>query len=289
MKLLSLSVIICLLSIKVKAQKDIDSADTKKTTVTLAAIYSNNVSYYGQTTAEKLPYVLANATVRLPVGLYFSAGAYKLLNVGSGISETDLGVGYDHDFNERFTAGVGYNRSFYPKSSPLLQASNENNLNVTADYNWPWFKSSLSADYAFGQESDVFAGLTNSKLIELGTLFSKEDLLSIEPSIEIVAGTQHFLKTYTEQKNKKNNGNGNGNGNGNSNGNGNGNGNSTITTTLPATSFELLSYNFKIPLSYSRSSYMAEVSYQFSILGANAITEAKRQQSFISLGLYYQF
>lgn len=277
MRLLSLSVMICLLSIKVKAQKDTDSTETKKTTVTLAALYSNNVSYYGQTTAEKLPYVLANATVRLPVGLYFSAGTYKLLNVGSGVSETDLGVGYDHDFNERFTAGIGYSRSFYPKSSPLLQASNENNLNVTADYHWPWFKSSLSVDYAFGQESDVFAGLTNSKLIELGTLFNKEDLLSIEPSIEIVAGTQHFLKTYTEQKNKKNKG------------NGNGNGNTTITTTLPATNFELLSYNFKIPLSYSRASYMAEVSYQFSILGANAITEAKRQQSFISLGFYYQF
>lgn len=279
MRLLSLSVMICLLSIKVKAQKDTDSTETKKTTVTLAALYSNNVSYYGQTTAEKLPYVLANATVRLPVGLYFSAGAYKLLNVGSGISETDLGVGYDHDFNERFTAGISYSRSFYPKSSPLLQASNENNLNVSADYHWPWFKSSLSVDYAFGQESDVFAGLTNSKLIELGTLFNKEDLLSIEPSIEIVAGTQHFLKTYTEQKNKKNNG----------KGNGNGNGNSTIITTLPATNFELLSYNFKIPLSYSRASYMAEISYQFSILGANAITEAKRQQSFISLGFYYQF
>jgi len=281
MRFLSLSVIICLLSIKVKAQKDIDSTETKKTTVTLAALYSNNVSYYGQTTAEKLPYLLANATVRLPVGVYFSAGAYKLLNVGSGISETDLGIGYDHDFNERFTAGIGYNRSFYQKSSPLLQASNENNLNATADYHWPWFKSSLSVDYAFGHESDVFVGLTNSKLIELGTLFSKNGLLSIEPSIEIVAGTQHFLKTYTERKNKNNNGNG--------KGNGNGNGNSTITTTLPATNFELLSYNFKIPLSYSRASYMAEISYQFSVLGANAITEAKRQQSFINLGFYYQF
>jgi len=281
MRLLSLSVIICFLSIKVKAQKEIDPTETKKTTVTAAALYSNNVNYYGQTTAQKLPYVLVNGTVRLPVGIYFSAGAYKLLNVGSGISETDLGIGYDHDFNERFTIGIGYNRSFYPKSSPLLQASNENNLNVTADYHWPWFMSSLSVDYAFGQESDVFAGFTNSKVIELGSLFDNHDLLSIEPSIEIVAGTQHFLKTYTEKKNKKNNGNG--------KGNGNGNGNSTTTTTLPATNFELLSYNFKIPLSYSRASYMAEISYQFSALGTHAITEAKRQQSFINLGFYYQF
>jgi hypothetical protein len=279
MRVLSLGVIICLFSIKVKAQNDTDSTETKKTTITAAALYSNNVNYYGQTTAEKLPYVLVNVTVRLPVGLYFSAGSYKLLNVGSGISETDLGIGYDHDFSERFTAGIGYSRSFYPKNSPLLQASNENNVNLSADYYWPWFKSSLSVDYAFGQESDLFTGLTNSKLIELGTLFNKKNQISIEPSIEIVAGTQHFLKTYTEQKNKKNNG----------KGNGNGNSNSTITTTLPAISFELLSYNFKIPLSYSRANYMAEVSYQFSVLGANAITEAKRHQSFISLGFYYQF
>jgi len=275
--------LICLQTCALMAQTD-DANDPKatKTTLTLAAIYSNNVSYYGQSTAEKLPYVLVNATARLPIGFYFSAGAYKLLNMGSGISETDFGIGYEYDFTNRFSTDVSYIRSIFPKNSPLLQAANTNNINLTPSYIWPWFKSSLSADYAFGQENDFFLGITNSKDISLGTLFDEEDQLSIEPAIEIVSGTQHFYTTYQQEKIKRNNGKGKGANNGNGEAD-------TEVITIPKTSFNLLTYNFKLPLAYSRSSYLAEVAYQFSVLGSNAITEAKKQQSFISFSFYYQF
>jgi hypothetical protein len=275
--------LICLQACRLMAQTDdANGPKTNKTTLTLAAIYSNNVSYYGQSTAEKLPYVLANATARLPIGLYFSAGAYKLMNMGGGISETDLGIGYEHNFTDRFNADISYTHSIFPSNSPLLQAANTNNVNLTSSYTWPWFKSSLSADYAFGEENDFFLGITNSKDIGLGTLFDEEDQLSIEPAIEIVSGTQHFYTTYHEEKIKRNNGKGKGAKNGNAGGNGE-------IITIPKTSFSLLTYNFKLPLAYSRSSYLAEAAYQFSLLSSNAVTEAKKQQSFISFSFYYQF
>jgi len=277
--------LICLQTCRLMAQTDeVDDKKTKNTTLTLAAIYSNNVSYYGQSTAEKLPYVLANANARLSMGLYFSAGAYKLLNIGGGISETDLGIGYEHNFTDKFNADVSYTRSIFPSNSPLLQAANTNNINLTSSYTWPWFKSSLSADYAFGEENDFFLGITNAKDISLGTLFDDQDQLSIEPAIEIISGTQHFYTTYQEEKIKRNNGKG----KGANNGNGNPEGSGEIIT-IPKTSFNLLTYNFKLPLAYNRSSYLAEVAYQFSVLGSNAITEAKKQQSFISFSFYYQF
>ncbi len=252
----------------------------QKTTVTLAALYSNNVNYYGQSTAEKLPYVLINATARLPVGIYFSAGAYKLLNMGGGVSETDLGIGYDHSFSERFSTDISYTRSIFPKNSPLLQASNGNTINLTTNYSWPWFKTALSADYAFGQERDFFASLSNSKNIDICTVFDESDQLSLEPAIEIVSGTQHFFDTYQQEKIKRNNGKGNGAVNGNG---------KTETITIPKTSFNLLTYNFKLPLSYSRSTYLAEVAYQFSLLSNKAVTKAKKEQSYLSLSFYYQF
>jgi hypothetical protein len=277
--------LICLQTCRLMAQTDdANGPKTNKTTLTLAAIYSNNVSYYGQSTAEKLPYVLANATARLPIGLYFSAGAYKLMNMGSGISETDLGIGYEHNFTDAFNADISYMRSIFPSNSPLLQAANTNNVNLTSSYTWSWFKSSLSADYAFGEENDFFLGITNSKDISLGTLFDEEDQFSIEPAIEIVSGTQHFYTTYHEEKIKRNNGKG----KGANNGNGKPDGSGEIIT-IPKTSFSLLTYNFKLPLAYSRSSYLAEAAYQFSLLSSNAVTEAKKQQSFISLSFYYQF
>lgn len=265
--------------IRVQAQQD----STQKTTLTLATLYGSNVSYYGQVTNEKLPYVLANATLRFPIGFYLSVGSYKLLNYGSGLSETDIGGGFDYDFNDRFTAGIGYTRSFFPANSPLLQASNENNVNLSAAYTWNWLESSLSTDYAFGEQDDIFLSLSNSKEIDIGYLFNEKNSLSIEPAIELSAGTRHFYTTYIIEKGKRDQ----------AKGivqkpNPPGNPNPSTTTTIASNNFDLLSYNFKLPLSLSRANYIAEISYQLSILGPKAEAELKRQQSLFGLAFYYQ-
>lgn len=268
--------VLMLLFIKANAQQD-----STKATLTLAGIYNSNISYYGQVTSEKYPYVLVNATYRLPMGLYFSAGAYKLLNYGSGLSETDLGLGYDYEINEKLTVGAAFSHSFFPSNSPLLHASNANNLNASITYNWPWFKSAFNADYAFGKEEDLFLSLNNSKDIELGHLFNEKDLLSIEPGFEIVAGSTHFYETYIIEKINR--------GKGNGKGNAPSNPNQSTTTTVQNNKFKLLSYNFKLPLTFSRASYMAELSYQFSVLGNRNEADVAHQQSFFGVSFYYQF
>lgn len=273
-------VLVLLLTVVIKVQAQQDSL--KKTTFTLATIYSSNISYYGQATNEKLPYVLANATVRFAIGVYLSAGAYKLFNYGSGVAETDLGIGYDYDFNDRINVGFAYTRSFFPASSPLLQAANGNNVNLTTNYNWNWLKTTLSADYAFGTQNDVFISFNNSKEISLGNLFNEKNMIFIEPAVELIGGTQRFYETYVIEKGKRDQ----------ANGKGKGlelpqNSGQTVTTTY--NNFNLLSYNFKVPLSLSRSSYIAEISYQLSILGAKAQTEVQNPQSFFGFAFYYQF
>ncbi len=280
MRFTSILILICMTSFKVQAQQD----SVKKTTVTLASLYSSNVSYYGQATNEKLPYALFNATVRFPIGLYLSGGSYKLLNYGSGISETDIGAGYGHDFNDKINMDIAYTRSFFPANSPLLQAANENNVNITVNYVWLWLKSSLSSDYAFGKQNDVFISLSHSKEISIGTLFNAKNSLHLEPAIELVAGTRHFYEVYTIKKGNHDQINGKG-----KSAVSPGNSNSITTTSVASNSFNLLSYNFKLPLSLSRANYIAEINYQLSILGANAGAELKHQQSFMGLAFYYQF
>ena len=282
MKKLIYVIAFCSIIFTAKAQQD----TLKRTTLTLAALYNSNVNYYGQATNEKLPYILANATLRLPFGLYFSAGSYKLLNYGSGISETDLGIGYEYEFTPKLTAGIGYTRSFFPTNSPLLRASNENNLNVTVDYLWSWLKSSVSTDYAFGKEQDVFLSLTNSKEIDLGSLFSDKNQIAIEPTFEISTGTRHFVETYLIQKEKRNNSNNKGKAPISS---GNSTQSTTTTLTVPSTTFQVLSYNLKLPLTFSRANYMAEASIQYSVLGKPTEAELKNHQTFFGLAFYYQF
>lgn len=281
MKLTCFSLLACIISVPAMAQQH----TKKETTVTLAALFSSDVSYYGQTTDDKLPYVLANATVRFPIGIHLSAGSYKLLNYGTGVSETDLGAGFTHEFNDVISAGISYTRSFFPSNSPLLQASNENNLNLSAVYTWPWLKSSVSADYAFGLQTDVFLSFNHSKEIDLGTLFSEQNTLSIEPAFELIAGSRHFLETYYTElaaRDKKNGKPKKPEKKGNQP-------SEVITTTVSSTNFNLLSYNFKLPVCFSRGNYLAEVSYQLSVPGAHAVEELKKPQSFFGLACYYQF
>lgn len=280
MKIIPLTILCCLFSIVAMAQQD----STKKATITVAAMFNSNVSYYGQTTNERLPYVLANATMRFPIGFHLSAGSFKLLNYGSGLSETDLGVGFDHDFSENFNMGVSYTRSFFPDNSPLLQASNENNLNFSSTYSWGILKSSLDADYAFGTKHDIFLSLNNSREISLGSVFNEKNLLYIEPAIELIAGTRYFYETYTIAKGNRDKAKGKA-----SSSPGNSGANATTTITSESQSFKLLSYNLKLPLSFSRANYIAELSYQISILGHNAEAELKQKQSFFGLAFYYQF
>ena len=67
------------------AQKDSSATDSvpSKSTLTLAAVYSNNASYYGQRAAEKIPYAAVAVNYQLPSGIYFTGQTYKLLNDNS--------------------------------------------------------------------------------------------------------------------------------------------------------------------------------------------------------------
>ncbi|KAA8476804.1 MipA/OmpV family protein [Arcticibacter tournemirensis] len=280
MRSLLLPFLLMLYTIQLKAQQEPD----EKTTITLAALYSSDISYYGQATSEKFPYVLLNATVKLPLGLYFSAGSYKLLNYGSGLSATDLGAGFDYDVNDELNLDLSYSYSLFPANSPLLQASNQNNVNLSAAYSWPWLKSTLSTDYAFGKQSDIFVGLSNSREISLGSLFNEKNAIYMEPAIELVAGTRRFYETYTVAKGKRDKAKGKA-----PSSPGNSGSAAVSTETVEYSRFNMLSYNFKIPVGLSRGNYIAEFSYQFSVLNSKENAELKPRLSIFGLSCYYQF
>lgn len=273
---IKLILLICFFTISVRAQ--VDSA--KKVTTTAALLYNSDISYFGQATTTSYPYVLANVTLRLPFGLYFAGGGYQLLNDSTGISEADLGIGYDYQFNDTWSTSIAYTRSFFPATSPLLAASNENNINISTTYEGQLFKSALAIDYAFGKQQDIFITLTNSKSIDLGSFFTEKNQLSIEPTFEVFAGTRHFYQTYITIQQQHNNGKGKGNGM---------QSNQILTTEIPKNSFNLFSYNFKLPITLSRANYLIEASYQLGIMGKKAEESLKSHFSIYGIAFYYQF
>lgn len=288
MKLFFLLWLAGLCSMRCLAQADTAAAPAtdsvvSKSTLTLGAVYSNNANYYGQKALERVPYAALAATYRLRSGFYFSGLAYRLLNdTGSAVSAGNAGIGYGFAISKRFSADINYSHTFYPAHSPFLQAGNPENASVSLTYN-RWLSTKINADYAFGKTQDVFLTAGTGKEITLGS-FSPKDVISITPSADVTAGTQHFYQTYVTEKKLRDSlagillspllgspspGAG--------------------TRTSSSTQFNILSYNFKLPLSYSRAHYMVQAEYQLSVLSNKAETAAGKVNSFFSAGFYYQF
>ena len=267
---------------------DTTETDSPKSSLTLGAVYANNASYYGQKSAEATPYAALAATYRFKSGFYLSGLAYKLLNdKTSGISASSLGAGINFMLSKRLTADLSYSHSFYSAYSPMLQAGIADNASASLTYS-NWLNVNLSGDAAFGKQTqDYFVTAGLSKSINLFSISSK-DIVTITPSADIVAGTQRFYKTYVTKQKERDSvlgiisnpilGGGQNQGNGGST-------NNTVTKT----SFDILSYNFKLPLAYNRASYLVEAAYQYSILSNKVQTQPGKQNSFVTLSFYYQF
>lgn len=253
----------------------------KQNTLSLASVISTNANYYGQTAAETLPFTYVDVKLRTASGWYISGGGYQLLKENSYPSELHLSSGFEFSLGSKADFELGYTRSFYSKSSPLLQASNPNSLSSTIGLDH-LFRTELTADYNFGQSEDVFISLNNSKDIRLAQLGSK-NTFHLKPGINIVAGTQRFYTTYIEERKKWTEGL---------------NGilpfpvedrseNETTETTKVSTDFSLLSYNLNLPLIYYRGKGAIMLSYQLSVL-SNKSAQGNSPNSFFSLGYFYQ-
>ncbi|MEO6355443.1 MAG: hypothetical protein ABIU77_20865 [Ferruginibacter sp.] len=287
MKLLTLVTAIIFYSTLCFAQTDtttMTSTDSisSKSTLTLATVYANDASYYGQKSAENTPYAALAATYRFKSGFYFSGLAYRLLNEKiSSVSASSLGAGVNFKLAKKLSADLSYSHSFYPAYSPLLQAGNADNASLALTYE-SWLNINLAGDYAFGKTNDEFVTGGISKSINLFSI-GKKDIVTINPSADVVAGSQHFYQTYLTQQKLRD---------------------SVLgillspitgtpsqgtTNTTSTTTFNLLSYNFKLPLAYNRAHYVLEAAYQLSVLSNYAQTNPGKKNSFITLSFYYQF
>lgn len=263
------------------ASKAADSIPLKST-LTLGAVYANNASYYGQKAQERIPYVAVAANYLLKSGIYFTAQSFKLLNENTTtVSAVNLGAGVAFNLSKKLSADISYSHSFYPENSPLLQAANLDNASIALSYDG-WVKPALTGDYAFGKASDAFVTAAISKEINLFSL-SDKDIIRITPSADVVGGTQHFYQTYITKKNLRDSI------LGILTGPPFGNPPTDNSHTKETTAFNLLSYNFKFPLSYNRAHYLVEAAYQLSTLSNQVQAGAGDVNSFFTFSFYYQF
>ncbi|MCF3112046.1 hypothetical protein LL912_24880 [Niabella sp. CC-SYL272] len=260
-------------------QQPVDSVK-EKTTLTIAALYGTGIDYYGQTTEQRLPYLALNATVRIPAGLYLSATGFHLFSDSLLMSAAALSAGYGFKISSKLSGDVSFTHTFFPSKSPFLQASSPNMASASLGYAY-FLKTALEGDVAFGEQTDYFTTLSNSKSFDFN-LSGGRAILNFTPELALTAGTQQYYETYLIEKTNQGKGNGKGKGNG-SNPPG-----QTTETTINYKKYGLLSYNLKLPLSYNRASYLIEAALKLSLLGNNTASKGSIN-SFFTLSAYYQF
>jgi hypothetical protein len=261
-----------------------DSVTTKKSTLTFGLSYANNANYYGMKSEEKMAYVAMVGSYQHRSGFSLNGLAYRLLDDSAHfVSAYTLGAGYSFKLSKRLSVDLSYNYTFYPKLSPFLQAANPHMASISLSHT-SWLTTSLGVDYAFGKTNDFFTTLGVSKQINLFSLGAK-DIITLTPLIDVTGGTQRFYKYYITEKSIRDSligilspilGNG-------------GSGSSSTTSSQVYTSFDILSYNLKLPLAYNRASYMIEAACQLSLLGQKAQADPGKLNSFFTASFYYQF
>jgi hypothetical protein len=254
-----------------------------KPSLTIGVVYCNNADYYGQVAEQAIQYAATAATYKMTSGIYFTGLAYRILNDSNHtVSAENIRAGIDIKLNKRFSTDISFSHSFYPGYSPLLQAANANNASASLVYD-NFLATKITADYAFGKTSDLFLIAGTNKQLNLGHI-SHKDIITVTPSIEVNAGTQHFYQTYLTEKRLQD-----------SllgiilnpiTGTPTSQGSSTKTET---TQFNILSYSFKCPLAYYRAHYMLEFNYQISVLSNKAESGAGKSNAFYTVSFYYQF
>jgi len=260
-----------------------DSNDIKST-LTLGISAVSNADYNGQRSIEKMPYAAFVASYRHHSGFVMSALSYRLLNKeseGFG-SAYGAGVGYSMDLKKGWNAELGYQYTFFPKHSPFLQAANPHTatFSVTSE---KAITSKLEGNYSFGETSDFFLTLAFAKQISLFS-FTQKDVVVFTPQLDVTGGTQRFYSYYINQKTIRDS----------LMGTllepiGGGSQEGTDTTSQVVTNFDLISYNLKLPVAFSRANYMIELSAQFSLLSDKAQIQPGELNTFFSAAFYYQF
>jgi hypothetical protein len=256
----------------------------RKQSISAGVSYGSDASFFGRTGPVRYPFLNTDVIYNAKSGVFVYGSAYKVLGSIPAIDEIDLGAGYLYHFTPQFSGNVSYTRFIFDRNALIIKSASSNDINWKNSYDFKIFKSSVILDYLFGESSDFFLSINNSRYFETSWgIFDDKDYLSFNPSINIILGTQNFVQKYSMNHPGRF-----------------GFGYDFNDQPLAPPSdpekyardnseFNMLNYSFKIPIAYNRPHYTFEFAYKYSIpVNVEGILK-NHKESFYTLTFYYVF
>ncbi|MGY4538628.1 hypothetical protein ACVW0P_003050 [Mucilaginibacter sp. UYNi724] len=259
------------------AVADTDSV-VRKNSVSAGVTYGSDALFFGRTGPIKYPFMTTDIIFNTKSGFFVYGSALKVLGYKPLVDEIDLGGGYYYRLSKKFTGTVSYTRFIFNKEANIIKSSASNDINWKNTLDWKYLKTSATVDYLFGKSYDIFATISNSKYFESSfNIFNDQDFLSINPSVNLIFGTQNFVQRYALDHQYRpeidniavQNENG--------------------RRARANAQFNMLNYSFKIPLAYNMPHYTIEAAYKYSIPVNVEGALKNRRESFFNFTFYYVF
>lgn len=189
--------------------------------------------------------------------------------------ELDAGLGWMFDFSDKWDGSVAYYHYFYGSGVSRLKASIQNDINLSAGFDWDIFYSRILADYYIGNpkisaKGKVKAKNSNDYNITLVNMhdfdidLTKNSSLTISPEADVLFGTQNFLAAYKKKAD-------------------------TSQYVRQASSFALTSCIFYLDIKYKVKNLSILLSPSYTIPQNVPVGESSTPYFIMSASVYYTF
>lgn len=240
--------------------------------------FGSNTSFKGikQDSIKQQHYFLPNFMYSAKSGFYLYAGIYYLPDKEQqSFDAMDLSAGYDFKVSERAQGSISYTKSFFSASSPQVNSTLTNDVQLYFKRKILGIRSKIALDYYFGTDTDYSLTWTNSRSFTWEEVFSADDAISCAPKIRIIAGSQNFYYTKNPSKHPDYNKKGK---------QKSGGGTTVVSKEVTVYEFGILSYIFTVPLTYSYKDLTFQAAANYSIAGG---LSSRPGFSYFTFGINY--
>jgi hypothetical protein len=255
-----------------------DSSKKQKPKFKLGINYNTGLNYYGRIDSLKSTGVFPLAELWLSKDVYINAAPVFVNNAIQSMeySGTVTSVGYLHA-TDKWITNLYFLKPFYKQNSQLVQSALKAQTGASFSKLNKVLNVTLGGDLKFSDKTDIgaTAGLDHliRKELKNGSVFV------IDPSVYAYAGTQNFTNTYYKKRP----------------------GiilfpGSTEEVEERVTKFNILAYEFSIPVVYAKGKWMGLFTPSYiipqnllSVAGRPDLSERGEKMFYATLGLKYSF